>query len=294
MKNKQSNKSILLTVDVEDWFQVENFKGYISFSSWNDRELRVESNTHRLLDLLDTFSFGPKATFFVLGWIAKKMPSLVREIQQRGHEVASHGVLHKLPINQSLKGLSKDLTDSKKMLEDIIGEPVTGYRAPSFSINDDILKTIEKAGYLYDSSYNSFTMHGRYGSLTLFEKDRQGSAYQLSDHFFELPVSNLNLGQHIFPLGGGGYFRLVPFPLFRTGMKSVLKQTEAFVFYTHPWEFDSGQPRVSHVTPGFRFRHYINLHRTETKLKTLIETFSVCSFETCNNYINNKLPVLAQ
>jgi polysaccharide deacetylase family protein (PEP-CTERM system associated) len=292
LKNKQSNKSILLTVDVEDWFQVENFKEYIPFSSWNDRELRVDSNTHKLLDLLDSFSFGPKATFFVLGWISKKMPGLVREIRKRGHEVASHGVLHELPILQPLKELTKDLTDSREMLEDIIGAPVVGYRAPSFAINDDILKRIEDAGYLYDSSYNSFSMHGRYGTLKLSEKDRQGSAYQLSDHFFELPVSNLKLGQQIFPLGGGGYFRLFPFPLFRTGMKSVLKQTEAFVFYSHPWEFDSGQPRVNHATPGFRFRHYINLHRTEKKLKTLIETFSHCSFVTCNSYLNNNVLTL--
>ncbi|MCP4117320.1 MAG: DUF3473 domain-containing protein [Desulfobacteraceae bacterium] len=294
MKDKQLNKSILLTVDVEDWFQVENFKAYIPYSSWNDRELRVESNTRKLLDLFDSFPFQPRATFFVLGWIAEKLPRLVREIQQRGHEVASHGFRHHMPTTRSLNEFATDIIESRKLLEDIIGEAVTGYRAPSFAVNGDILKIIEDAGYLYDSSYNSFGMHGRYGVLDLLEKDRQGIAYRLSEHFFELPVTNLKLGRQFFPLGGGGYFRLIPFPLFQMGVQSVLNQSGGFVFYSHPWEFDPGQPRLTHATPGFRFRHYINLTRTEFKLRALIEKFRMCSFKACNTYLNTKLSVLPQ
>lgn len=198
--------TILITIDVEDWFQVENFKPWIPFSSWPSCELRVEQNTHRLLDLFDSVELNNKqqttdnartnklrATFFVLGWLAERLPGLVREIQARGHEVASHGYNHGLGNRQSLEDLKTDLIDSKKLLEDIIGEPVYGYRAPSFSVNDDILKVIEDCGYRYDSSYNSFGMHGRYGKLSVDAYSKKGIAFQISEHFYELPISNLYL-----------------------------------------------------------------------------------------------------
>ncbi len=285
MKNKTPNKSILLTFDVEDWFQVENFKGYIPFSSWPSFDLRVETNTHTILDLLDSFDFRPKATFFILGWIAKRVTDLVRQIHNRGHEVASHGISHYLCTHQSLGELSEDLSASKKLLEDLTGEGVYGYRAPSFAVNDKILELIQRAGYLYDSSYNSFAMHGRYGRLDLSQAEKQGAAFELFPDFFELPVSNLSLGTRIFPLGGGGYFRLIPFQLFKQGMKSVLNKDDAFVFYSHPWEFDPDQPRVKQASTGFKFRHYTNLGRTRKKLYSLIDTFSRCEFLTCKNYI---------
>jgi polysaccharide deacetylase family protein (PEP-CTERM system associated) len=285
LKSKTSNKSILLTFDVEEWFQVENFKGYIPFSSWSSFDLRVESNTHIILDLLDSFSFKPKATFFILGWIAKRVPDLVREIHDRGHEVASHGTSHHLCTQLLSAELLEDLWASKKHLEDLTGAQVYGYRAPSFALDNDILKLIHKAGYLYDSSYNSFAMHGRYGSLDLSQAEKQGSAFKLFDDFFELPVSNLSIGTRIFPLGGGGYFRLIPFQLFKQGMKSVLSKDGAFIFYSHPWEFDPDQPRVKQASKGFKFRHYTNLKRTRKKLYSLIDTFSQCEFSTCRNYI---------
>jgi hypothetical protein len=199
---------ILLTIDVEDWFQVENFKPWIPYSSWSSQELRVEKNTHRLLDLFDSFGLtrnsqpstkarwseaeiplkagqlatrNPiRATFFVLGWLAKRLPHLVREIHARGHEVASHGYKHDLLGQNSLEVLRKDLSDSKKLLEDILGKPVWGYRAPNFAINDDTLKIIEECGYLYDSSYNSFAMHGRYGQMDFSQNKRKGIAIQIS------------------------------------------------------------------------------------------------------------------
>ncbi len=281
-----NNPSILLTFDVEDWFQVENFKEYISFSTWNSFELRVEKNTHKILDLLDSFSFKPRATFFILGWIAEKLPGLVRQIHQRGHEVASHGNDHHLCRNLTEPGLILDLRSSKERLETITNSRVYGFRAPSFALDDRVLQAIAQAGYLYDSSYNSFSAHGRYGKIHL--PSSTNALYRIRKDFFELPVSNLKIKNIVIPLGGGGYFRLFPFPLFKFGVSSVLKQDKAFVFYAHPWEFDPAQPRVEQASRGFKFRHYINLHRTEKKLRSLISGFDNYEFVTCKDYIDQQ------
>ncbi len=290
---KESSKYILLTFDVEDWFQVENFKAYIPFQSWSSFDLRVEANTHIILDLLDSFAFKVKATFFILGWIARRVPDLVLEIKKRGHEIASHGNFHHLCTNQLMDELTEDLLISKKFLEDLTGQEIHGYRAPSFAVNNKILEIIRQAGYSYDSSYNSFAMHGRYGHLDLSEfrtkSAAKGAAIAISHDFFELPVSNLNIGRKVLPLGGGGYFRLLPFRIFRQGMKRVLLQDNTFIFYAHPWEFDPLQPRVTQASPGFRFRHYINLDKTEKKLNALIKSFKYAQFTTCSNYIEKQI-----
>ncbi len=278
-------KSILLTFDVEDWFQVENFKQYIEFSTWNFFELRVEKNTEKILDLLDAFPFKPKATFFILGWIAEKLPHLVRQIHERGHEVASHGFNHHLCSHSTPQSLMQDLISSKALLEDLTGQQIHGYRAPSFAINDEILNTISQAGYTYDSSYNSFSAHGRYGTIDLSQASPQNACYKINHNFFELPISNIKIQNKILPLGGGGYFRLFPFFLFKLGMKSVLKKDNAFIFYAHPWEFDPSQPRVEQASTGFKFRHYINLDKTESKVKSLLESFSDHNFITCIDHI---------
>jgi polysaccharide deacetylase family protein (PEP-CTERM system associated) len=316
---------ILLTIDVEDWFQVENFKQRIPFSSWSSCELRVEKNTHRLLDLLDSqqsavssqqlTSTNPiqnskfkiqnsiKATFFVLGWIAERLPNLVREIQSRGHEVASHGYYHNLCNHQSAEDLRKDLIDSKEILEDITGAPVTGYRAPNFSINNEALKIIEDCGYLYDSSYNSFASHERYGQVDLKGYPRKGIAIKLSDNFYELPISNLKLFKWldsfktiqnskfkiqnlIFPWGGGGYFRLIPLFIFSAGVRFILKKEGAYLFYMHPWEIDPEQPKVSEAPVFYRFRHYVNLKKTCSKLTGLLRSLDKCRFVTCSQYLD--------
>ena len=284
---KESSKYILLTFDVEDWFQVENFKGYIPFSSWSSFDLRVETNTHIILDFLDSFAFKVRATFFILGWIARRVPELVLEIKKRGHEIASHGNLHHLCTNQSADELAEDLSTSKKFLEDLTGKEIHGYRAPSFAVNNKILEIIRQAGYSYDSSYNSFAMHGRYGHLDLSKLKKKGSAIEISHDFFELPVSNLNIGKTVFPLGGGGYFRLMPFQIFKQGIKSVFLRDNAFIFYAHPWEFDPLQPRVTQASQGFRFRHYINLDRTQKKLETMISNFNFCQYLTCHTYLSS-------
>ncbi len=325
--------AIFLTIDVEDWFQVENFKRYIPYSSWSSHELRVERNTLQILDLFDSFraiqnskfktqnSFS--ATFFVLGWIAHRLPRLVREIHARGHEVASHGYFHKLCSDQSSQALEMDLCDSKKLLEDIIGSRVYGYRAPSFSISDNVLDTIQKCGYLYDSSYNSFGFHGRYGRLDLPENGHDGIAIPINrdrysnvpssscsnsvsidvqnpesrtqNLFYELPINNLEFCPNnskfkfVLPWGGGCYFRLIPFNIFKQGIKMILERRGAYLFYMHPWEIDPGQPRVLVANCFYRFRQCVNLDKTFSRLKRLLCDFDFCSFISCSEYLNLKM-----
>jgi len=206
--------------------------------------------------------------------------------------VASHGYYHRLCTAESRQDLRFDLNDSKKILEDIIGAPVYGYRAPSFSISNDILNIIADSGYLYDSSFNSFGIHGRYGHVNLSQNGKKGIAAKVSDTFYELPISNMRLGNCILPWGGGGYFRLIPFPLFKLGVKNILQKEEAYLLYLHPWEFDPNQPIVNNASTVYNFRHYVNLDKTETKLMKLIEGFNHCQFITCSNYLemNVKTP----
>ncbi|MBU1057113.1 MAG: DUF3473 domain-containing protein [Proteobacteria bacterium] len=287
MQSASSNsKTILLTFDVEDWFQVENFKEHIPYSTWSDRELRVEKNTIELLNLLAEAPTPVQATFFILGWVAERCPDLVREIHQRGHEVASHGFEHHLCYNQTPDELRRDLLKSKELLEGIIGQEVTGYRAPSFSITDEALTLVREAGYLYDSSYNSYGGHERYGSLTLPKTEKQDlPLYTLTPSFYEIPVSNLRLGNKVIPWGGGGYFRLLPALLHRIGVEYILKKNDCYTFYMHPWEIDPDQPRVKEAKTFFRFRHYVNLSRTKNKLKKFISTNTEHSFLTCRDFI---------
>ncbi len=297
-------RQLLLTVDVEDWFQVENFRGIIHPSSWSTFEPRVERNTHRLLELFSEMKTRPSglegnnpghcpldtgpcihATFFILGWIAERMPGLVREIHSMGHEVASHGYNHELTGDCGREGLRRDIESSKKLLEDIIGGPVYGYRAPSFSISADMLKVVEDCGYLYDSSYNSFSANSRYGRVDLSGNGNVGIAKKISEGFYELPISNIEWAGMVVPAGGGGYFRLYPLHLFTLGVRAVMRKHNAYMFYMHPWEIDPGQPRVSGASSLSRFRHYVNLERTMDKLRGLIRGLDDCAFLSCRQYL---------
>lgn len=284
-------KKILLTIDVEDWYQVENLRPWFPPGTWNQQHQRVENNTQRLLDLLDSTApinrKSPKATFFMLGWVAEKIPDLVREIHRRGHEIASHGYGHTMCNHLDLNDLKKDLTRSKSLLENIIGSEINGYRAPNFSINDRVLKTIQQAGYKYDSSYNNFSKHGRYGRLSINNNTKQGACIKFPNRFYELPISNLKLAKQIIPWGGGGYFRFMPFPIFKAGIKQILKQQEAYMFYLHPWEIDPDQPRVKKAKGLSAWRHYLNLDKTYGRLTKLITTFKHHNFMTCSQYIEN-------
>ena len=279
----------LLTIDVEDWFQVENLRSLYPCDIWNQQELRVERNTKQLLDLFDSLSgwdgTSIQATFFVLGWIAERCPSLVKEIHNRGHEVASHGYHHNLCRQEGAQSLRQDLSDSKRLLEDIIGSPVLGYRAPGFSIDENILTLIKEAGYLYDSSYNSFGLNPRYGQVDFSTSSREDNIIRLQDDFFEIPVSNLTLAGKTIPWAGGGYFRFYPFPLFKKGVAKILGQTGAYVFYLHPWELDPGQPRVVGLPLLSRFRHYLNLDQVLPRLRFMIGTFAGASFISCRQML---------
>ena len=285
------DRQILFTVDLEDWFQVENLKAGISHDSWSSRELRVEKSTHRILDLLESVKQGsghdpPQATFFFLGWIAQRLPHLVREIHARGHEVASHGYSHQCCHDCSAVELERDLLDSKKLLENIVGDRVYGYRAPSFSIRDDVLKIIESCGYSYDSSYNSFSVNRRYGQIQFAGSPTEGISVKISDSFRELPISNLHWRNIVLPWGGGGYFRLIPLIVFRLGVKSILRRNGAYLFYVHPWEIDPDQPRVDAIPMFYRFRHYANLSRTHHKIESLFNQMRDCCFVSCRTYLD--------
>jgi len=310
-KNVDSSKYFLMTIDVEDWFQVENFKPWIPFETWKQRELRVERNVHRLLDLFDSIKLfdhksnapnlanttntrvgafqstsTPKATFFLLGWVAESLPNLVAHIAERGHEVASHGYNHVLLTKMPVSVLKKDLTDSRNLLEDIVGKPVTGFRAPSFSINDRLLSAVAETGFRYDSSYNSFSLNRRYGRLSFNGHPKIGIAHRMSDDFYELPISNLNLFGTVLPLGGGSYFRLLPFSLFKKGVSAIIEKDYAYLFYMHPWEIDPGQPRVKEASLDLKLRHYTNIHKTYKRLASLLSDFAKCRYVTCSEYLD--------
>lgn len=201
--------------------------------------------------------------------------------------MASHGYNHIRPDECSFGDFKRDLIKSKELLEDIIGDRVYGYRAPSFAINSDMLKIIEDCGYLYDSSYNSFDMHGRYGHLGLSTYKKNGISVNISGNFYELPISNIQLGNRIAPWGGGGYFRITPSPIFHLGVKSILKKEGAYLLYMHPWEIDPDQPRVKEAPAFYKFRHYVNLKKTSSKLIKFFRSFIQCSFRTCHQYLNS-------
>lgn len=293
-------KTILLTFDVEEWFQVENFKDWISYDSWPSRQSRVVESTHRILDLLDDCSSRRnidsnsnrndgkiRATFFILGWIAEHHPELVREIHARSHEVASHGYNHELTRVLNRNDLREDIRRSKQLLEDLIGSSVSGYRAPSFSVSEELIDILAELGFKYDSSYNSFGMNKRYGQLNLENRPQDDTTFQLSNDFLELPVSNWQVAGQTLPLGGGGYFRLFPSAIWNVGVRKILREHHTYLMYLHPWEFDPFQPVVTDASPLRKFRHYLNLEKTEIKLDRFINEFLHNRFPTCKEYLAN-------
>ena len=289
-----------LTIDVEDYFQVSAFEQHIRRDKWNNFPLRVERNTLRILDRLD--EFGVKATFFVLGWVAERCPELVREIAIRGHEVASHGYGHKRVCNQTRTEFREDIRISKALLEDLCGLPVYGYRAPSYSISLDCLWAYDElleAGYRYDSSVfpirhdlygipdwprYPFTVSkgadGTWGPSISPASPLSTDRYSLpgddgSKSIREIPITTLSIAGKSIPIAGGGYFRLFPYAFTHWGLQRINRvEGRPFVFYLHPWELDPGQPRVIGANPKSRFRHYLNLHKTEGRFRRILGEFS--------------------
>ncbi|PKO80520.1 MAG: polysaccharide deacetylase family protein [Betaproteobacteria bacterium HGW-Betaproteobacteria-13] len=255
-----SEKAIInaLTIDVEDYFQVSALAPHFPRKNWDAVPCRVERNVDLILDLLD--QRGAKATFFTLGWVAERYPQLVRRIAEGGHEVASHGYSHERASAMTPKAFLADIALAKAVLEDIAGKKVTGYRAPSFSIGMQNLwahDTIAEAGYVYSSSVYP-VKHDHYGI-----PDAPRFPYLLASGLMEVPVTTMRLLGRNWPAGGGGYFRLLPYAVSRWQIARVNRDDKRpAIFYFHPWEVDPG------------FRHYVNLSRTENRLKRLLGDFN--------------------
>lgn len=260
-----------MTVDVEDYFQVEAFFRHIRRADWDRIECRVEANVERILQLFSDHSV--KGTFFTLGWVAKRYPALVRRIVENGHELASHGVAHIRADQQSRAQFASDVRTAKDILEETGGTAVLGYRATSFSItrrNLWALSALEEAGYGYSSSTHPIK-HDLYG----IPKQPRFAFYPFSNSsFVEIPVTTMRMFGRNWPAGGGGYFRLLPYPLFRQNLKIVQRQDQKpCTFYFHPWEIDPEQPKIAGISFKTRFRHYLNLDRTYGRLEKLLRDF---------------------
>lgn len=260
-----------LTVDVEDYFQVSAFEDRIPRAEWPHFESRVCRNTERLLEIFDRA--GVRGTFFVLGWVAERLPTLVTQIVSAGHELASHGFHHRLVYLTDPEAFRQDLRDARLVLEAAAGVAVVGYRAPSFSIDAQSLWALDiliEEGYRYDASIYPIH-HDRYGvpgwSRHVHRVERPAGS------IWELPGSTVRfLGTNL-PVGGGGYFRLLPYAWTRRGIERLNRsERQPAVFYLHPWEIDADQPRLA-ASLGSRVRHYTNLHKTQGRLERLLAEF---------------------
>nr|WP_211163896.1 XrtA system polysaccharide deacetylase [Parazoarcus communis] len=258
-----------LTIDVEDYFQVSALAPHFPRQSWESVPCRVERNVDLILGMLDAAQ--AKATFFTLGWVAERFPQLVRRIADGGHELASHGYSHERASAMTPDAFLADISLAKAVLEDISGRAVTGYRAPSFSIGMANLwahDTIAQAGYAYSSSVYP-VKHDHYGI-----PDAPRFPYRLASGLIEIPVTTMRWLGRNWPAGGGGYFRLLPYSVSRWQIAKVNRDDQRpAIFYFHPWELDPGQPRVSEASAKTRFRHYVNLERTQARLRRLLTDF---------------------
>lgn len=258
-----------LTVDVEDYFQVSALAPHIERHRWDAMPCRVERNVDRLLQLFDRHR--AHATFFTLGWIAERYPRIVRSIAAAGHEIASHGYGHLRASEQTPEEFSADIRRAKQLLEDTAGVEVLGYRAPSFSIghvNPWAFDCIAEAGYRYSSSVYP-VRHDHYGM-----PDAPRFPYEVRPGLLEIPLTTARLLGRNLPAGGGGYFRFFPYPVSQWAIRRVNRvDGRPAIFYFHPWEIDPDQPRIPGVSLKTRFRHYVNLHRTEARLSLLLTDF---------------------
>lgn len=263
-----------LTIDVEDYFHVTAFERHIKPDEWDTYPLRVEDNTLRILDMLDEFAL--RATFFVLGWVAERLPALVKEIHRRGHEIACHGYGHQLIYRLSPQEFRKDVSRAKNILEGLCGEPVQGYRAPSYSITAKSLWALDvlvEEGFSYDSSIFPIS-HDIYGI-----PGGKRFPHTISTHagkIQEFPISTFALNFGVWkpsvPIAGGGYLRLFPAHLVARAIQGInAREKQPAVVYFHPWEIDPHQPRIRAGLKS-RFRHYLNLQRMELKIRYLLSS----------------------
>jgi polysaccharide deacetylase family protein (PEP-CTERM system associated) len=274
-----------MTVDVEDYFQVSAFERFVSRDQWATLESRVCRNTDRLLEMFEEKDV--KATFFVLGWVAERFGALVKRIAAAGHEVASHGYAHRLIYHQTPAEFREDVRRAKALLEDLSGQVVSGFRAPSYSVTAQTLWAIDvliEEGHTYDASVFPIH-HDRYGIpwSPRYPYVITGGHGTL----VEMPGSTVRFAGLNFPVGGGGYFRLLPYAWTRRGIARINRIEERpAIFYLHPWEIDPDQPRL-HADLIGRFRHYTNLSRTESRLRSLLSEFR---FGPLSNLVDSQAP----
>lgn len=268
-KNKVNSFINALTIDVEDYFQVSAFNNYIDRKNWNSLECRVEKNIDKILLLLN--NNNTRATFFTLGWIAKRYPGMIKKIIAEGHELASHGFNHDRVSDLTPEKFFQDVSRAKNLLEDIGGQAILGYRAPSFSIGKNnlwALEILEKTQHLYSSSIYP-VQHDHYGT-----PDAPRFMYRTGETLLEIPPTTLRLFNRNIPASGGGYFRLYPYFLSKWMIERVnTHDKKPAVFYFHPWEIDAEQPKVYGLSNFTKFRHYININTTEEKLERLLKDF---------------------
>jgi polysaccharide deacetylase family protein (PEP-CTERM system associated) len=274
LMNKRGPGAMLnaLTFDVEEYFHAEVFSNVVRQEDWTLLPSRVGESTRRLLDLLD--AHGVAATFFVLGWVADRDPGLVREIRDRGHEVACHGFAHRLIYAMKPAVFQADVRRAKRTVEDAIGAPILGYRAPTFSVVDGTrwaLDVLAEEGFRYDSSIFPIR-HDRYG-IPNAPRFPHRIGESLGSGLVEFPITTLAVGRLRLPFSGGGYFRLLPYPAIRAALQGVNRwERMPGMVYLHPWEVDPEQPRLP-VRGLSRLRHYLNLGGTEQKLERLLRDF---------------------
>ena len=260
-----------ISVDLEDWFCVHNLQGVIRREDWDSCELRVSESTRRLIRLFDKHQ--TKATFFVLGWVAERLPDLIKELEDRGHEIAIHGYNHLLLTEITPSEFDEDLARALEVIArcGIRSQPL-GFRAPSFtmvkSTKEWALPLLEKYQFKYDSSVFPIGFHPDYGMV-----EAPLIPYKITPDLHEFPMSCLEIMGRRFPFSGGGYFRLFPYAYTKFCMRKVNDQGRPAVFYLHPWELDPGQPRIKNLSFSKRFRHYRNLDQTEKRLDQLLQDF---------------------
>ncbi len=260
-----------MTIDVEDYFQVSAFESYINKTNWDSLPQRVDKNTNLILDMLAEHNV--KATFFTLGWVAERFPKLVERIVKDGHELACHGYEHIRVTQQTPEEFRKDIVKTKKILEDIGGVQVKGYRAASYSIGAQNLWAhgiICEEGFEYSSSVYPIK-HDIYGM-----QEAPRFVYQPLDDsdFKEIPITTIEFGSKNIPCGGGGFFRFYPYCFSKWALNKINKtEKQPSIFYFHPWEMDPAQPRQKNVNLKTRFRHYLNLSKMESRIDSLLSDF---------------------
>ncbi|MGZ8550990.1 MAG: XrtA system polysaccharide deacetylase [Chitinophagaceae bacterium] len=271
-----------MTVDVEDYFQVSAFEPYIAKDQWDTLPHRVQKNTHQILDIFEDKNI--KATFFTLGWVAARYPDLIQRIIKDGHELACHGYEHIRVTEQTPEQFRGDVSRTKKLLEDMSGHEVKGYRAASYSIgakNLWALNVLQEEGFKYSSSIYP-VKHDLYGipdaPRFMFEPIE-------NQEFKEIPITTIRLGEKNMPCGGGGFFRFYPYAFSKWAFNRINHtEKQSGIFYFHPWEIDPEQPRQEGLSFKTRTRHYLNLHKMENRIKQLLTDFN---WDTMENVFLN-------